>query len=76
MLMALLGGCCIAGLAQMILGQGGKGVACLIGAVLLGIVTAGASALITWPLLAIDAYMVAKKLQRGDPVGKWDLFPQ
>jgi TM2 domain-containing membrane protein YozV len=75
LLMAILSGCCIAGLGQMVLGQVAKGVVFLLGAVVLAVLTAGISVLLTWPLMGIDAYMVAKKLQSGRPVTPWESFP-
>ena len=73
-LMAVLSGCCIAGLGQIVVGQTTKGVVCLVVAVGFGVLTAGVSAVITWPLLAIDAYLIAKKLADGRPVGEWEFF--
>jgi len=74
-LMAALSGCCIAGLGQVIMGQTTKGVSCVLGAMVLAAVTGGASIIVTWPALGIDAYMVAKRLNSGRPVGKWEFFP-
>jgi hypothetical protein len=75
LLMALLSGCCIAGLGQMVLGQVTKGVVFMIGAMALGGLTMGVSVFVTWPLMGIDAYMVAKKLQTGRTVTEWECFP-
>lgn len=57
------------------MGQAAKGIVCLLGAMVLAVVTAGVSILITWPAIGIDAYMVAKKIKSGQSVGKWDFFP-
>lgn len=73
--MGLLSGLCIAGLGQMVMGQVTKGVVFLLGAMTLGVITFGASIIVTWPAMGIDAYMVAKKLQRGEPVTEWECFP-
>lgn len=73
--MALLSACCIAGLGQILLGQVTKGVAMLLGSIVLAVATAGISALITWPLMGIDAYMVASRLKEGCVLGEWDFFP-
>jgi TM2 domain-containing membrane protein YozV len=73
-LMAVLSGCCIAGLGQIILGQVTKGVVILLGSIALGAVTMGVSVFVTWPLGAIDAYMIAKKLKEGRIVGQWEFF--
>jgi len=75
LLMAFLSGCCIAGLGQVVLGQVAKGITLLLCNVALAFVTMGFTALITWPLMGIDAYLVAKKLRSGQPVGEWDFFP-
>lgn len=75
LLMAILSGCCIAGLGQMIMGQVAKGIVCLIVAIALAGVTGGISVVGTWPLLGIDAYMVARKLRAGHTVGVWEFFP-
>ncbi|MDZ4820083.1 MAG: hypothetical protein SGJ20_14040 [Planctomycetota bacterium] len=75
LLMALLSGCCIAGLGQMIMGQVTKGVVLLIGAMALAGLTFGVSIFITWPLMGVDAYLVAKKLKSGQSVTEWECFP-
>lgn len=74
-LMALLSGCCIAGLGQMVMGQVAKGVVFLLGAMVLAVLTGGISIFVTWPLMGIDAYMVANKLKSGKPVTLWESFP-
>jgi TM2 domain-containing membrane protein YozV len=73
--MGLLSGCCIAGLGQMVLGQVVKGVVFLIGAMALAAITAGLSIFATWPLMGVDAYMVARKLKSGSSVTEWESFP-
>lgn len=75
LLMAFLSGCCIAGLGQIILGQTTKGIVFLLANIVLAVVTAGIAALFTWPLMGIDAYLVAKKLKNGQPVTEWESFP-
>lgn len=75
LLMALLSGCCLIGLGQMVLGQVGKGIVIMAGAVILAFVTAGFSIFVTFPLAAIDAYMVAQKLRSGRSVAAWECFP-
>ena len=49
-LMAVLSGCCLAGLGQIVLGQTVKGIVILVGSLCLGIVTMGVTTLVTWPL--------------------------
>ncbi len=74
LLMALLSGCCIAGLGQIALGQTMKGVMILVASMLLGAVTAGTSILVTWPVGGLDAYLIARKLKDGNSVGLWECF--
>jgi len=64
----------LTGVGQIILGQGAKGVAILVGSIALGAVTGGFSALVTLPLAGIDAYLIAKKLKEGKTVGQWEFF--
>jgi TM2 domain-containing membrane protein YozV len=75
LLMAFWSVCCFAGLGQIILGQITKGVLILLVSIVLAAITGGASIIITFPLGAIDAYMVARRLQEGRSVGEWDFFP-
>ena len=72
--MAVLSGCCINGLGQIILGQTLKGVALLVGSVVLMAATSGISLLIALPVIAIDAYLIGKKLEAGNPVEEWEFF--
>lgn len=69
------------GLGPLICGQTTKGVVCMIAACLLNILTAetisfGTISLLMMILGGIDAYMVAKKLARKEPVQEWEFFPQ
>lgn len=72
--MALLSGCCISGLGQIVLGQTIKGVVVLLGSMALAAITTGVSILVTWPLGGIDAYCIAKKLKDGRSVSQWEFF--
>ena len=63
------------GLGQMCNGQIAKGFAVMGGGVLIIIATAGVGLLIIFPAAAVDAFMVAKKLKTGQPVGQWEFFP-
>ena len=75
LLMAILSGCCIInGLGQIILGQTLKGVALLVGSIVLMAATSGISLLIALPVIAIDAYLIGKKLEAGNPVEEWEFF--
>ncbi len=73
-LMGVLSGCCICGLGQIVLGQTIKGFAILLMGVLISVGTAGLGILVIWPLGAIDAYLIAKKLKAGKMVGRWEFF--
>ncbi len=64
----------IVGLGQMLLGQTIKGVVMLIAAMVLGVLTVGLAIVVVWPVSAIDAYMIAKKLREGKSVGEWEFF--
>jgi hypothetical protein len=75
LLMALLSGCCIAGLGHIILGQTTKGIVFLLANIVLAVITAGVAVLFTWPLMGIDAYLVARKLKNGQSVSEWESFP-
>jgi len=75
LIMALLSGLVLTGLGQMLLGQVAKGLVFLFGSIVLAIFTMGLSLFITWPAVAIDAYMVARKLERGEAVTQWESFP-
>jgi hypothetical protein len=64
----------LVGLGQMSVGQVRKGVAVLVGGTILSIVTLGIAALVIMPVAAIDAYRIADKLRRGEPVRAWEFF--
>jgi hypothetical protein len=59
----------------MLVGQTTKGIALLVGNIVLAAMSMGMSAFVTWPLTGIDAYMVARRLREGKPVGEWEFFP-
>ena len=71
---AVLSGCFITGAGQMILGQFRKGLTILIGAIILGFMTNGASWFLILPASAFDAYRNAEKLKKGKNIGKWEWF--
>jgi TM2 domain-containing membrane protein YozV len=64
----------IAGLGQMLLGQVAKGVVILLIGIVVGALTAGVGAIIIWIVTAVDAYQIAKKLNSGVLVRKWEWF--
>jgi hypothetical protein len=72
-LMAVLS-CPFTGVGQMVLGQTSKGVSILIGSIVLAVITVGLSPFVMVPLIAIDAYRIAKKLKGGKTVTKWEFF--
>lgn len=64
----------VTGLGQMIMGQGKKGALILIGSMVLGAVTFGASIFVTTPIAIIDAFLIGKKKKAGISVGEWEFF--
>lgn len=64
----------LVGLPQIIMGQAIKGVIMIVVALILGAATGCIACLVMWPISAIDAYMIASKLQRGESVGEWEFF--
>jgi len=64
----------IPGLGQILLGQTIKGIVVLIVGLLLAVLTGGLTVLVTWPLAAVDAYLIAKKLRAGRSVAQWEFF--
>jgi hypothetical protein len=71
---ALLSGLTLNGAAQIRLGQAKKGSAMILGSIVLGTLTMGFSVLLTAPIAAYDAYMIASKLQKGKSVDTWEFF--
>ena len=71
-LMALLSFLVI-GLGQMIIGQVKKGAVMLLAGLFINLITGGLS-IVIFPLSAIDAYKIAKKIKSGEYVGEWDFF--
>ncbi len=64
----------VTGLGQMIMGQGKKGALILVGSMILGAITFGASIFVTTPIAIIDAFLIGKKKKAGIPVGEWEFF--
>ena len=64
----------ITGLGQMVMGQVKKGIALLVGSVVLAFFTFGISAFITLIISVVDAALIANKKQRGQEVGEWEFF--
>ncbi len=65
----------LVGVAQMVFGQIGKGLAILGAAIVTALFTAGIGGLAVMVASIVDAYMVGKVLRSGQPVGKWQFFP-
>ncbi|MEL7264491.1 MAG: hypothetical protein AAFN70_11780 [Planctomycetota bacterium] len=74
MLMAILSGCLLAGVGQMILGQMTKGLTLLVVGIVLGTITFGIAIPVFWILMAVDAYQLASKLKNGQPIRQWEFF--
>jgi TM2 domain-containing membrane protein YozV len=66
--------CCLPGLAQFMLGQHVKGALIFVIFAGLGFGTGFFSAPVGAILIAMDAYAIASKLQRGRSVGQWEFF--
>lgn len=64
----------LVGLPQMLMGQKIKGVVMIIVALILAALTGCIACLVTYPVGAVDAYMIASKLKRGQSVGEWEFF--
>jgi len=62
------------GVPQMVFGQTLKGIAILV-VFIFGVPT-GIIALAVLAASLIDAYMVGMTLQKGKPIGQWQVFPQ
>src|SRR5215475_5236365 len=62
--MALISGCAIAGVGQMLMGQVMKGLVILFGGTVLSIFTAGLALPVVWLIAGIDAYQIATKFSR------------
>lgn len=64
--------CLCVGAGQMYNGQVGKGLAMLIGAIVIGSFTAGIASFIFWLVAIADAGKIAKKINSGAYVGPWE----
>ncbi len=65
---------CLVGAGQMYNKQVIKGVVVLMSAIALAVITVGFSIIFTFPLAAIDAGMIASRLNKGEVVGEWQWF--
>lgn len=65
----------LVGLAQILFGQGAKGLTILGIAFLGGMITGGLSFFIMAPIAIWDAYKVGKALKMGKTLTKWQWFP-
>jgi hypothetical protein len=70
----------LGGIAYFLIGQTQKGIAAVaawLAAIVLAIVTCGVGIVIYLPLvvaIVVDAYMQAKALKDGHPIGQWTFF--
>lgn len=71
---AVLLGILLTGGGQMFNGQVVKGLVWLLGSFVLCLCTCGLSTFLTWPLAAIEAGIVAGRLNRGEAVRTWQSF--
>ena len=71
---ALLSGCCMPGVGQMILGQFKKGMCILILNFIAMPFLGGANMFLINPIIAFDAYRIATKKKSGKKVGEWEWF--
>jgi len=63
------------GLGNIFSGQDNKGIF-LIGMALLGQWSSGGlSSLVLCPVMAVDAFLIARKRNRGGTPGRWEFFP-
>lgn len=65
---------CFLGFGQIYNGQAIKGVVILLSAMVLAVITMGFSILVTYPLAAIDAGLIAARLNRGEAITEWQWF--
>jgi hypothetical protein len=70
-LMAILSGCTIPWLGQILLGQKKKGIVMMIVTVVAACLIVG---IFLWPVAALDAYFIGKKLKEGKTVREWEFF--
>jgi uncharacterized paraquat-inducible protein A len=76
--MALISAFTFPWFGQFLMGQSNKGALMLIVSLILTVTCIGLFAsvvgLVLWPISAIDAYCIAKKLRAGKAVGEWEFF--
>jgi TM2 domain-containing membrane protein YozV len=65
---------CFLGFGQIYNRQAIKGVVILLSAMVLAVFTMGVSILVTYPLAAIDAGLIAARLNRGEAITEWQWF--
>lgn len=70
----------LGGIAYFVLGQWQKGLSAIalwIGGIIFALVTCGVGAMLFFPvavLIVVDAYMQARILKDGQPIGQWTFF--
>ncbi|MEO7995563.1 MAG: zinc ribbon domain-containing protein [bacterium] len=64
----------VGGAGQVMLGQTIKGVVMMTVSLTLALLTQGNAAFVLFPIAAIDAFLLARKLNDGLPIGPWECF--
>jgi TM2 domain-containing membrane protein YozV len=62
----------IPGLSQILMGQVVKGIVILVAAIVLTVFCL--VGIVLSPVAAIDAYLIARKIQAGNQIGEWEFF--
>ena len=66
----------LGGLAQIIYGQVAKGIVLTSATLIAGVFLPVIGSLSLSVISIVDSYKIAKKLEMGQPVGKWEWFPK
>ena len=64
----------LTGMGQIYNKQTVKGLVFLLISVVLAVFTCGLSLLITYPIILIDAALIAGRLNRGESISEWQCF--
>jgi hypothetical protein len=62
------------GVGYLVMGQKMKGIVAIVVAIVGGILTCGAGALVVGAFGAVDGYLQAMQLKAGHPLGQWTFF--
>lgn len=66
--------CCVTGFGQIYNKQILKGIVILLCSLFLSVITYGVGGFVVAVAAIVDAYMIARKLESGRPVGEWEFF--